>query len=253
MPVLRATSDSDVGIEPATEPALKQPRTIAIPPAKPRAKSNTDVGAPKADRKPGPPSIPPPMGTRAPTPPPLPPVPPSPQRIHPRGSTPPTGFFVPPAETAEELDRALGEITGERLPPPPKPDDQNEDAEIIVETAPPPAEAAAAPAAAASSPHLSEPEIRIEEIADAADEALLAPPSPEETAAAPNGHADDEDPVEMIMTVEDDSAKIVEVLRDTSSQTMSLTLEEPGEPEITIEPLVAAEDPPPVRRAKSDT
>ena len=58
----------------------------------------------------------------------------------------------------------------------------------------------------------------------------------------------------MIMTVEDESAKIVEVVKDTSSQTLSLTLEEPPEPEITIEPLVVAEDPPPRHsRAKSDT
>jgi hypothetical protein len=58
----------------------------------------------------------------------------------------------------------------------------------------------------------------------------------------------------MIMTVDEDSAgKVVEVLKDTSSQTMSITIEEPPEPEITIEPLVAADDDePPLRRAKSE-
>jgi serine/threonine protein phosphatase PrpC len=254
MPVLKETSESDVSVEPATEPALptgkRQPKGSTIPPANARPKSNTDVGASKPDRAPGPPSIPPPMGTRAPTPPPLPPVPPAPQRIHPRGSTPPTGFFVPPEETANELDRALGEITGERLPPPPAHENRNEESllEIVVEAEPPPSPTAptlrppspvpSPPPATAKSPHLSEPEIQIEELAAAAE-------LPDVPAARPsNGQHDDDEPaVEMIMTVEDDSAK-----------TITLTADEPSSPEITIEPLVAAEDDPkPIRRAKSET
>ena len=36
------------------------------------------------------------------------------------------------------------------------------------------------------------------------------------------------------MTVEDDSAKVVEIVKDTSSQTITMTVDEPPEPEIVI-------------------
>jgi serine/threonine protein phosphatase PrpC len=239
----RKQSD-DVGTEPATEPGLKQPRASTVPPETTRKKSTTDVGAPKP-RAPGPPSIPPPMSTRAPTPLPLPPAPSGPpQRIHPRGSTPPTGFFVPPQETADELDRALGEITGERLPPPPQPTSSEDSMpEIVVEKGLGGAAPTTEPAPA-KGPHLSEPEISITELAAAAGEDDV--PTGESNGSRP------EEPDEMVMTVDEDSAgKVVEVLKDTSSQTMSITIEEPPEPEITIEPLVAADEPP-LRRAKSE-
>ena len=38
----------------------------------------------------------------------------------------------------------------------------------------------------------------------------------------------------MIMTVEDDSARVVEIVKDTSSQTITMTVEEPSEPEILV-------------------
>ena len=242
----RKQSD-DVSSEPVTEPALKQPRASTVPPESARKKSTTDVGAPKP-RAPGQPSIPPPMNTRAPTPLPLPPAPLGPpQRVHPRGSTPPTGFFVPPEETANELDRALGEITGERLPPPPEPTNSEDSMPEIVVEAGLGGSAAAPEPAAAKSPHLSEPEISITELAAAAGDDDVP------TGESNGAHAPEE-PDEMIMTVDEDSAgKVVEVLKDTSSQTMSITIEEPPEPEITIEPLVAADDDePPLRRAKSE-
>ena len=47
---------------------------------------------------------------------------------------------------------------------------------------------------------------------------------------SPRPLADDDEPAEIVMTVEDGSARVTEIVKDTSSQTMTVTVEEPPEP-----------------------
>ncbi|NVB81432.1 MAG: hypothetical protein HOV81_23760, partial [Kofleriaceae bacterium] len=256
-----------------TMPALRQPRGSTVPPSTVRARSSTDVGAPVPDRTPaeipsiaknpramsesdvpalppapdrdtplkpravlpnrsamahGPtlPNIPrlasatadtPPQGNRV-----VPPIPAAPPALA-RTKTPASGLIVPKAERADaeaDVDRAWGEITDEREAAR-KTSDESQP-EIIVEPAPPPPND--------SNPPLSEPEISIVELAEAAE--------------ADDEAADNKARVVMVATtetgkvttiVEDDNARVVEILKDTSSQTITLTVTEPPEPEITVE------------------
>jgi len=170
----------------------------------------------------------------------------NPMRTHPRGSTPPSGksLIAPAAETGAAFDAAMEKITvdtGWAELPDEDASDEHERAtvpvskvaesesepetEIIVEAEPPPA-----PAAVAKRPPDSEPEISITALADAA------------------GDPSSDEPSEIEMTIEDDSARVVEVVKDTSSQTITMTIDEPPEPEIVVvQP--AAES----KRAKSQT
>lgn len=164
----------------------------------------------------------PPHGHRA-----APPIP-APPAIA-RTKTPGSGLIVPKAERADaeaDVDRAWGEITDEREPER-KASDESQP-EIIVESGPPETD---------GGPPLSEPEISIVELAEAVEA---------EDQAAREKAADDSErkPVVMVATtetgkvttiVEDDNARVVEIMKDTSSQTITLTVTEPPEPEITVE------------------
>jgi hypothetical protein len=138
----------------------------------------------------------------------------NPLRSHPRGSTPPSerSLISPPAETGAALDAAMARISlddgwaelpdddsaAERATPPVKrAPEPDPGTEIIVEAEPPPAPKGK------RDPALSEPEISISALED------------------------DGEPAE--------TAKVVEVLQDSSGQTITMTIEEPSEPEIVIE------------------
>src|SRR5262249_26243046 len=53
------------------------------------------------------------------------------------------------------------------------------------------------------------------------------------------GDLDDEEHEEMVIGHDDNSGRVVEILKDTSSQTITMTVQEPIEP--AIEPLVVAD------------
>jgi serine/threonine protein phosphatase PrpC len=186
-----------------TDPGIETTPPAGTP--LPRARSNTDVGAPASDRPPAEP------GAR-----------PS------RPSIPPATLIVAPKEVEGDVERALIDITAEKeaISAAPKqlaPAD-DEDAEIVVEAR-----------SEASAPQLSlqsEPEISIERLEDAA-------------AAEDDGNDSVGD------------ARVVEVLKDTSSQKVTMSRAEPSEPEIVvepiIEPLVAADSGPHHPRPKRQT
>ena len=180
----------------------------------PRAKSDTDRGQKAADRGPA----------RLPTAPPVADAPParlSGPRLHPRGSTPPLSSLIASASDVEgDLDRALTDLTAEEPKQLTPADD--EDAEIVVEPRGTEDLEAAVAAPTKRPPNASEPEISIEQLEDEAE----APP--------------------------DDSARVVQVLKDTSSQKITMTTE-PSEPEIIVEPLVAADSGPHHPRSKRQT
>jgi serine/threonine protein phosphatase PrpC len=138
----------------------------------------------------------------------------NPLRSHPRGSTPPSerSLISPPAETGAALDAAMARISLDdgwaELPdddgsadratqPGKRPPEPEPGAEIIVEAELPPAPKGK------RDPALSEPEISISALED------------------------DGEPAE--------TARVVEVLQDSSGQTITMTIEEPSEPEIVIE------------------
>jgi hypothetical protein len=132
-------------------------------------------------------------------------------RLHARCSTPPASLFVPPTEVEGDRDRALTDLT----------------AEASAEPRPFPAATDAAPGAASessgASPQVSEPEISIEQLEQAAD-------------AQPGAGED---------------GTVVEVLKDTSSQRITLTTSERSEPELAVEPLVASNASPEPRPKRS--
>lgn len=144
---------------------------------------------------------------------PLPKVPAPPARPAPRGSPPPSSLIVPKAETEAALDKAMERISSDDIW-----DDVPETFATKPATSDPAIEIEAEPPPPPPAPPLepSEPEIQITELAAAASD------------------DDDDQPAEMIMTVEDDSARIVEIVKDTSSQTITLTVDEPSEPEILV-------------------
>lgn len=142
-------------------------------------------------------------GTAEPLPPP--PEPPtrvSSPRLRPRGTAPPQSLIVPVTERANaeaDLDRALDDITGERGPIRGRSD--HSEPEIIVERPPP----------------LSEPDIQIERLEAAASQ-------------------DDGEPHELTLTVEDDQARVTDVVKDSSSKSMQVKkVEEVSDAEITVE------------------
>ena len=47
--------------------------------------------------------------------------------------------------------------------------------------------------------------------------------------------ADDGEPAEMTLTVDDDGARVTEVVKDSSSKEMQLKVEEPSDAEIVVE------------------
>jgi hypothetical protein len=121
-------------------------------------------------------------------------------RMHARGSTPPLSSLIADARDVEgDLDRALTDLTAEEPKQLAPADD--EDAEIVVE---PREHEPVAAAPAKKSPNVSEPEISIEQL--------------EEDAAA-----------------SEDSGRVVDqVLKDTSSQKITMTAPEPSDPEIVV-------------------
>lgn len=139
-------------------------------------------------------------GTAEPLPPPPePPTRASSPRLRPRGTAP---LIVPATERANaeaDLDRALDDITGERGPI--RGRSVHSEPEIVVERPPP----------------LSEPEIQIEQLEAAASD-------------------DDGEPEEFTLTVEEDQARVTEVVNDSSSKSMQLKkVEEASDAEITVE------------------
>jgi hypothetical protein len=154
------------------------------------------------------------------------------------------GLFVPKEEkgaTEAALDDALAKITLDdgwaqlpdeatprpaKPPAPPTPPSEDEPDVIVVEAEAP--EPAPKPPARSSGPRLgdhSDAEISIEAIDDDEPEPSDEPP--------PDDHE------EMHVSHEDDklgSARVVEVIKDTSSQTITMTVDEPSEPEIIVIP-----------------
>jgi serine/threonine protein phosphatase PrpC len=197
-----AHASTEVGRDP---PAETEPERAPADGGRPR--TNTDLGATPLPRSPAP------ANPDA-----------NPNRSRPRGTTPPSerSLIATPAETGAALDAAMARISLDdrwaELPdedseeqqratvPVAKPSESELEAEIVVEAEPPPAPAPAPMKNAA----LSEPEISISALED-------------------DGH-----PAATETVVESDSAKIVEVVQDTSSQTITMTIEEPPEPEIEI-------------------
>lgn len=183
-------------------------RAVTEPPERPEApaRAPTDAGRTRTNTD---------LGAR-----PLPKVPALPS-LAARGGTPRTEarLVAPKAETEAALDKAIERISSDDLwddipeqfeaAPPPRLSEP--EIEMVVEAEPPPA----SPPAPTRPPDISEPEIEITGLAEAADE-------------------DADAPAEMEMTVENDSAKIVEVVKDTSSQTITMTIDEPPEAEIVI-------------------
>jgi serine/threonine protein phosphatase PrpC len=215
-PAEPAPSSDDVATAPEVKPMRRifEPpplRAVTEPPEPPsepepapsgrattdggRARTNTDLGAR-----------------------PLPKVPALPGRTPPRGSPPPASLIVPQAETEAAVAKAIERISSddlwddvpEQFVAPATPPAAGPTIEMVVEAEPPP------PPPPPSAAPLSEPEIQITGLAEAA------------------ASDDDGEPAEMIMTVEDDSARVVEIVKDTSSQTMTLTVNEPSEPEILV-------------------
>jgi PPM family protein phosphatase len=229
-----ATRDTDAGFE----------ETLPGSSAFPRPKSDTDRGSKPADRVPARTVTVPPL----PDPSDLPAAPParlSSPRMHARGSTPPLSSLIATASDVEgDLDRALTDLTAEEPKQLAPADD--EDAEIVVE--PRADEPVAAAPEAKRSPNLSEPEISIEELEEQATES---------TSNSSNDSAGLVAEVleELADESRDDSAGVVnQVLKDTSSQKITMmTSNEPSEPEIVVEPLVAADSGPHHPRPKRQT
>lgn len=143
-----------------------------------------------------------------------PPARPSAPRLQARGTTPPSSLIVPPSEVEGDLERALDDLTAPRRMAEEPPPLAATDTEV-------------APSDARASADLvpSEPEISIERLESAAE------------AEADDGPSD---------------ARVIEVLKDTSSQKITLSVEV-SDPEIVIEPLVAADSGPQPPRAKRST
>ncbi len=154
-------------------------------------------------------------------------------RLHPRGSTPPSErserLIVPKAERADadaQLDRALSELTVDRtwaeLPdedgdatrPAPRIPHRpgTEEPEITVESV----------SVETKAETEGEPEISIERVVEIEAEAPLNEPNEIDQTA------------EVTMTVDDNSARITEHIKETSSQTITLTVTEPAPPEILV-------------------
>ncbi len=144
-----------------------------------------------------------------------PPLRPSSPRLHARGSRPPSSLIAPPTEVEGDLERAMTDLTADK-PTAPRHD-------LADPVAPAAGLSPREPAALRpETPPPSEPEISIERLEDAAqqDEAVS-------------------------------DARVVEVLKDTSSQKITLSVER-SDPEIVVEPLVAADSgPEPVRPRRS--
>jgi serine/threonine protein phosphatase PrpC len=209
-PPLRAVTEPPERQEEPTRPEHARAQTDSG-----RSRTNTDLGARPLPKVPAPPSLP---------------------RQQARGSTPPSerSLIAPKAETEAALEKAIERISSDDLwddvseakaaiAAAPAPRLSEPEIEMVVEAEPPPPHEIAP----AKTPELSEPEIQITTLAE---------------------EAGDDEPAEMVMTVEDDSAKVVEVVKDTSSQTITMTVEEPPEPEIVVvQPAVEA------KRAKRQT
>jgi serine/threonine protein phosphatase PrpC len=231
-PVARSDygSDSESGREAGYEETLP-----GISPS-PRKRTPTNPGVAPPARAP---TIPPPMdagpasSAQAPT---EPPERLSAPRMRARGSTPPLSSLIAAAVDVEgDLDRALTDLTAEEPKQLTPADD--EDAEIVVEPRPEDKPTLAAVAPAKRAPHVSEPEISIEQLEDAADE-----PSDSDLDAEAAEDA----------RLADETARVVEILKDTSSQKITMTTDH-SEPEIVVEPLVAADSGPHHPRSKRQT
>jgi hypothetical protein len=157
----------------------------------------------------------------------------------PRGSTPPLSSLIANASDVEgDLDRALTDLTAaepKQLTPA-----DDEDAEMVVEPREAEPVAAAAPVPAKRATVLSEPEISIEDLEDEAeaDHAAAARQVIEQLDFEAQG--------------EDSGRVVAEVLKDTSSQKITMTTDH-SEPEIVVEPMVAAESGPHHPRPKRQT
>lgn len=229
-PAKKPPPDAAATIPPAKKPASDIESAVTLPPGSPAIPIPTirpPLVAPVKAVKPIVPAVIPPVKVPAiPAPPKVPalpseppptkkperamtaePLPPPPEppartsspRLHPRGSTPPQSLIVPATERADaeaDLDRALDDITGERGPMMGGPS-----AELRAADRSEP-EITVAP--------LSEPEISISKLeADAADE--------------------------VVMTVEEDGARVTEVVKDSSSKEMKVKVEEHSDAEIVVE------------------
>ena len=145
----------------------------------------------------------------------------------PRDSCDPVGpahddarLLVPATERADAdaaVDRALNDISGGDPAGPRKLRARPHTRGSNLAGGPPPPP----PASAKTAPGLSEPEISIVELAEAAD-------AETEDGEEPNVRvmAIDE-PGKVTTVVEDGSARVVEILKETSSQTITLTVDEP--------------------------
>ena len=148
-----------------------------------------------------------------------------------RTRTPPGGLIAPKEETAAALDDGFAKITGEKpeQPPPvasspPPSDGDDTEAIIVVEAAEPPSAPVVVPAPQA--PRQARPVLG--DHSDAEISITMEADEPDE----PEAPADDH--VEMILAKEEDSARIVEVVKETSSQIIQLTVEEPAPPDIVV-------------------
>ncbi len=196
---------------PSIRPPLVAPVKAVKPAVIPPIKVPQIPSPPKVPTPPPPPkSEPPPTKKpeRAMTADPLPPPPEAPSRtssprLHPRGTQPPQRLIVPATERANaeaDLDRALDDITGERGP------------------------MMGGPSAELRANDRSEPEI------------IVAPMSePEISISKLEAAADDGEPAEMSLTVDDDGARVTEVVKDSSSKEMKVKVEEQSDAEIVVE------------------
>jgi len=235
IPTIDSSRTSTRNIRPKTDPGGVPLRAATEPPALPDPPNLRAPTNPPADER-RPPTHTDLGAAQLPRPPAALPALPNPFRQHPRGSTPPSekSLISTPAQTSAALDKAMEKLTVDEMWAE-LPGDEEEDesktkpegpgrrrtpaagTEIIVEAEPPPL-----PVDTKKAPELSEPEISITTLADAAD------------ASDASAQDDGDEPAEMVMTIEDDSAKITEVVKDTSSQTITMTVDEPPEPEIVI-------------------
>jgi hypothetical protein len=136
--------------------------------------------------------------------------------LHARGSRPPSSLIAPPTEVEGDLERAMTDLTADK-PAAPRHDLAAKHVAPAADVPP------RGPTAAYDTPPPSEPEISIERLEDAAQ------------------HDD---------AVSD--ARVVEVLKDTSSQKITLSVDR-SDPEIVVEPLVAADSGPQPRRPRRPT
>ncbi len=260
--------ESTKQVEAAAEPAAApEPAPEPLPPAPEPPARRGDTLPPPPPRAPSvPPTDNPVTSARlAAVPPAATPL----ARITPvRARSHPGGLFLPKEErpaTEAALDDALSKLTLDQQwaelpdeatpkpgPPPAEPPGEDEPDVIVVEAEPPEQVPLQRELARPSGPRLgdhSDAEISIEAIDDSEPEAALDEPPPD-------------DHEEMIVSREEDSARVVEVIRDTSSQTITMTVDEPSEPEIIViqpgHPITANEtslvagsiDAPPAKRPK---